>query len=70
MTHEEKEAYQRELLEVWKRAVKPVTSADIMAGLQRALASQEWTCEEDIPYLAEWLKSRGWERQYTPAARA
>jgi hypothetical protein len=46
------------------------TIEEILAGLARANASQEWACEDDIPYLADWLNSRGWEKQYTPAARA
>lgn len=66
MTHDEKARFR----DAWGEAQKTTTSADIMAGLQRALASEEWTYEEDIPYLADWLKSRGWEKAYTPAARA
>jgi hypothetical protein len=54
-------------------ALNFATPDQIMAGLQRALASQEWGAGprgEGIPPAADWLRSRGWERAYTPEARA
>jgi hypothetical protein len=58
----------RVLLAAWVNG-RPTTE-EILAGLERAKASQEWACEDDIPYLADWLNARGWEKKYTPAARA
>lgn len=57
----------------WHEALKTATPDEIMAGLQRALASQEWGAGplgEGIPPAADWLQGRGWERRYTPEPRA
>lgn len=59
--------------QAYREALTTATADEIMAGLQRALASEEWGCGtrgEAIPPPADWLKARGWERRYTPAARA
>jgi hypothetical protein len=72
MTHNEQEEQAR-ARQAWHEALKTATPDEIMAGLQRALASQEWgvgLLGEGIPPAADWLKSRGWERRYTPEPRA
>jgi len=42
---------------------------EIMAGVERAKASEEWQRENGqfIPYPATWLNAKGWEDEYTPA---
>lgn len=56
----------------WHEALQVATADEIYAGLQRALASQEWGCgplSEPVPPIYIWLRSRGWERRYTPEHR-
>lgn len=58
--------------QAWCEAVKIASPDEIMAGLERALGSQEWGAGplgEGIPPMHIWLRSRGWERRYTPEPR-
>lgn len=58
--------------QAWHEALKVATADEIMAGLERALGSAEWGAGplgEGIPPMHVWLRSRGWERRYTPEPR-
>lgn len=55
-----------------KMKVTPELFAAIMAGLERAKNSQEWTKDDSryIPYPATWLNAEGWANDYKPLRQA
>ena len=64
-----KKKAKRDAEKAWKTLnPSPALVETIMAGLTRALASEEWTREGGryIPYPATWLRGRRWEDEYTP----
>lgn len=55
-----------------KMKVTPELFAAIMAGLERAKNSQEWTKDDSryIPHPATWLNGEGWKNEYKPLRQA
>lgn len=55
-----------------KMKVTPELYREIMAGLERAKNSQEWTKDDSryIPYPATWLNAEGWANDYKPLRQA
>lgn len=56
--------------ERWWRTHRPNEQLQeaIMAGLERAKTSNDWTKESGkyIPYPTSWLNAKGWEDEYAP----
>lgn len=62
-----KKLYRGEAEKVWERfKVTTELFAEIMAGLNRAKKSPNWTKEggEYIPNAARWLRAKGWRDEY------
>lgn len=56
-------------IKAWNRLkITPEKHRAIMAGLERAKTSVEWTKDggEFIPHPATWLNAGGWENEYKP----
>lgn len=56
-------------VKAWNRLkITPEKHRAIMAGLERAKTSVEWTKDggEFIPHPATWLNAGGWENEYKP----
>jgi hypothetical protein len=55
---------------VWRRRKCGAIAPEIMAALERARSSFDWTKEggQFVPYPATWLSRDGWKDEYTAAA--